>query len=155
MKKEPLVCDCCENTGFFSRLRKRIKSCFGLFRGKSKTSYKITLKSSYEAKLYLGQINSVTKEAFTEAELENFIGKIQEKSSIVIPVRLTKTKFVSETNYQESGWEVAAIQFPKVDCTDEQIYDFIMELGKELLIYFGQTRICVIDRDTVRMLEKA
>ena len=73
MKKEPLVCDCCENTGFFSRLRKRIKSCFSFFRGKSKTSYKITLKPSYEAKLYLGQINSVTKEAFTEAELENFI----------------------------------------------------------------------------------
>ena len=104
MKKEPLVCDCCENTGFFSRLRKRIKSCFSIFGGKSKASYKITLKSSYEAKLYLGQINSVTKEEFTESALENFIGKIQEKSNITIPVRLTKTKFVSGTSYQELGW---------------------------------------------------
>ena len=136
-------------------MRKRIKSCFSIFRGKSKISYKISLKPSYEAKLYLGQINNVTKKEFTEADLENFIGKIQEKSNIIIPVRLTKTNFVSGTNYQELGWEVAAVQFPRVNCTDEQIYDFIMELGKELLTYFGQKRICVIDRDTVKMLERA
>tara|TARA_R110000824_G_scaffold256033_2_gene444957 strand:+ start:64 stop:435 length:372 start_codon:yes stop_codon:yes gene_type:complete len=99
----------------------------------------------YEAKLYMGSVDYSSRELVSQHQVELFCGKVHEECDIVIPVRITPTTFISETNYQEGGWEIAAINYPKFDFSRKQVKEFIMHLADRLLTEFNQRTICVVD----------
>ena len=114
------------------------------------------VRDYYEVKLYLGSVNSVTGDNIYGFTLERVVGEIQEEYGKIIPVRITQTTYVSGTNYREPGWEIAAINYPKLFVPMLDIKEFMLELGNKLLKKFGQSRICVVDsvENEIIMLER-
>tara|TARA_Y100000588_G_C14097166_1_gene857129 strand:- start:718 stop:1077 length:360 start_codon:yes stop_codon:yes gene_type:complete len=110
----------------------------------------------YEVKLYLGSINGVTGENIYASKLERVVGEIQEEYGKIIPVRITQTTYISGINYRETGWEIAAINYPRLFIPMSDIKEFMLELGNKLLKNFGQSRICVLDsvENEIIMLER-
>ena len=117
------------------------------------------IRPLYECKLYLGSVDYITHQSYSQEEVELFCGKIQEGYKVVVPIRITPTTFVSETDYQEKGWEIGAIDYPKLNLSRKQIREFIIHLGKHLILEFHQRTICVIEspylwrRGKITMLE--
>ena len=114
------------------------------------------VRDYYEVKLYLGSINSVTGDKIYGFTLERVVGEIQEEYGKIIPVRITQTTYISGSNYRETGWEIAAINYPKLFVPVSDIKEFMLELGNRLLKKFGQSRICITDsvENEIIMLER-
>tara|TARA_R110000824_G_scaffold6161_1_gene28281 strand:- start:8424 stop:8849 length:426 start_codon:yes stop_codon:yes gene_type:complete len=124
------------------------------------------IKPLYEVKLYMGSVRSRPDETgeapltvIYKEDLIKEIGKFQDsQAGTVVTVRITDTTFVSGLNYEENGWEVAAINFPRTNHSHSKILDFMMSLARHLLCVFLQNRICVLDynenmTDDIYMLE--
>jgi len=117
------------------------------------------IRPTYECRLYMGSVNYATKQTYSQYQIELFCGKVQEDYRVVIPVRISSTTFISETDYREKGWEIAAIDYPRLNFSKKQIHDFILHLGKHLLQEFNQRTICVVEtsgwfkRGKITMLE--
>ena len=109
---------------------------------------------TYEVRLYLGSINEETKESFSERELSDKIGEVQESFSHIIPVRVSRTFFVSGTAYKEWGWEIAAIKYPKLQTTKKNINQFMEKLAVALLYEFRQHRISIVMPHITVMFEE-
>lgn len=107
----------------------------------------------YECKIYIGSSMSIAKESFTQSELEVFCGQVQAQYGIIIPLRLTPTTFISDVTYRESGWEIAAIDYPKVTYSKRQIKAWMRHLAESLLLKFQQHTICIVDKESIIMLE--
>ena len=99
----------------------------------------------YEIRIYIGSENSKTGYPIYEFSLEKIIGEAQEEHEKVIPVRITKTTYVSGVSYKERGWEIAAINYPKISATTSEIKEFMMKLGRTFLEKCGQKRVCVVN----------
>lgn len=108
----------------------------------------------YESRIYIGSVkNTNQKPSFIrEAVLRERIGKQQEQYKIIIPLRLTRTKFVSGSSYEEAGWEIAAINYPRVGATIEEIDEFMLILGRRLLTEFLQHRVGIVNPKEIIML---
>ena len=117
------------------------------------------IRPLYECKLYLVSVDYITHQSYSQEEVELFCGKIQEGYKVVVPIRITPTTFVSETNYQEKGWEIGVIDYPRLNLSRKQIREFMIHLGKHLIQEFHQRTICVIEspylwrRGKITMLE--
>ena len=103
------------------------------------------IRDFYEVRLYLGCVNNETDRRINSSTIERLISEAQKEYEIVIPIRLTQTKYISGTEYSEDGWEVAAFNYPKITVTRSLIKEFMLELGKKLLKKCGQNRICIVD----------
>lgn len=115
--------------------------------------YRKEYRKFYECKIYMGSVNYSTKDVYSQDEIELYCGQIQEEYEYVIPLRITETTYISELTYQEKGWEIAAIDYPKLRFTRKQIRNFMRHLAESLLDKFGQHIICVSDKDEIMMLE--
>ena len=121
---------------------------------------KISTYPLYEVKLYLGSVEW-DGIPFSKADLMSYVGEFQDSyEGNTIAVRITDTMFVSGIDYDENGWEVAAISYPKTNHSHKQTLDFMLALGEYLLRVFFQDRICVLDcqpnlTDNVHMLESS
>ena len=109
----------------------------------------------YESRLYMGSETFFSDEKFSQEEIENFIATVQDDYDIIIPVRITPITFVSGSEYKESGWEISAINYPKVEATPSIIDSFMKYLAEKLLDKFNQHTICVMDSEFVTMLRGA
>jgi hypothetical protein len=107
----------------------------------------------YESKLYMGSETFFGDAKFSQEEVETFIGTIQDDYDITIPVRVTPVTFVSGSKYKESGWEIAAINYPKVKATPSKIDKFMKCLAGKLLSRFNQYTICVMDSEFITMFK--
>ena len=107
----------------------------------------------YECKIYIGSVSYKTDETFTQDEVEMFCGEVQEAYDYIIPVRITPTTFVSGTNYQENGWEIAAIDYPKLQYNQRQIRGWMRHLAEALIVKFNQHTLCITDKENIIMLE--
>jgi len=107
----------------------------------------------YECKIYLGSVCYLTEEVFTQDQVEQYCGESQEAYDYAIPVRITPTTFVSGADYHEAGWEIAAIDYPKLPYNKRQIRGWMRTLAERLLIKFKQHTICIVDQDVIIMLE--
>ena len=107
----------------------------------------------YECKIYLGSVCYLTEEVFTQDQVEQYCGESQEAYDYAIPVRITPTTFVSGTDYHEAGWEIAAIDYPKLSYNKRQIRGWMRTLAERLLLKFKQRTICIVDQDIIIMLE--
>lgn len=107
----------------------------------------------YESKLYMGSETFFSDEKFSQEEIEIFIGTVQDGYEIIIPVRITPVAFISGSSYKESGWEIAAINYPKVKATPSDIDEFMKYLAEKLLNRFNQHTICVMDSEFITMFK--
>jgi len=114
----------------------------------------IRSRSTYEVRVYLGSINEDTLKEFSESELVHEIGIFQESCKQTIPVRLTSTTFISKTHYMEEGWEIAAINYPRVETESSKIDVFMKDLAVYLLDKFKQNRISIVMPDETLMVER-
>jgi len=111
-------------------------------------------KPFYESKLYIGsEINGLT--AFDQIDLEKYIRSFQSEYEEVIPVRITPTTFISGKDYREDGFEVSAINYPKIDTNSIDIEIFMKKLAQALVKRFAQDTICVVDSSQVIMYENS
>tara|TARA_R110000803_G_scaffold44731_1_gene94617 strand:+ start:301 stop:705 length:405 start_codon:yes stop_codon:yes gene_type:complete len=115
----------------------------------------IKIEDRYESRLYMGSETFFNDEKFSQEEVEDFIATVQDGYDIIIPVRVTPITFVSGSKYKESGWEVSAINYPKVEATPSIIDSFMKYLAEKLLDKFNQHTICVMDSEFVTMLRGA
>ena len=111
----------------------------------------------YESKIYIGSVDHSplhpTKNLFIEIDdLWEVIGTEQEEYKMVIPLRITKTTFISGRRYKEHGFEIAAINYPRVSATIEQIDEFMLLLAKRLLTKFWQHRVGIVNPKEIIML---
>ena len=106
----------------------------------------------YEVKLYMGS-ETFFNEVFSQENIEDFIAKTQDSCEFIVPVRIAPVTFVSGSHYKEEGWEIAAINYPKIAMSEQNIKDFMIELARLLLKEFNQQRICVMDGETITMLK--
>ena len=113
----------------------------------------------YECKIYVGSVaseinvNKWNNEVFTQSQIESCCGEIQRAYDYIIPIRITPTTFISDIDYCENGWEIAAIDYPKLPYNKRQIKRWMRSLAETLLMRFKQHTICVIDKDEIIMLE--
>ena len=109
-------------------------------------------RPNYECKLYIGSVHHRTNKPFFQPDVEVFCGEVQKDYEFIVPVRITPTTFISSTNYHENGWEITAIDYPKLDFSPKQIRLFMLHLANRLLTQFKQNTICVIDNETIEMI---
>jgi hypothetical protein len=107
----------------------------------------------YENRLYMGSETFFSDVKFSQEEIEDFIGSVQDDYDIIVPVRITKVTFVSGSDYREDGWEISAINYPKIRSSEEQICGFMKHLAQELVSEFNQHRICVTDSEFITMFK--
>jgi hypothetical protein len=101
-------------------------------------------KSPYQVSLYLGSVNEETKEPFFIEDLYYEIGKLQDSRKKLIPVRVADTTFVCGTKYIEAGWEISAINYPKIPSSPREIDSLMEDLAVHLLKTFKQKTITTI-----------
>ena len=111
----------------------------------------------YESKIYIGCINhapmhTIPNVTISIPDLWNTIGKEQEKYKMVIPLRVSRTTFISGTRYKEDGFEIAAINYPRTSATIEEIDEFMLILGRRLLTEFWQHRVSIVNPKEIIML---
>ena len=58
----------------------------------------------------MGSVNYATKESYLQDQVELFCGKVQEDYRVVIPVRISTTTFISETDYFSDGRKIVLVQ---------------------------------------------
>ena len=110
----------------------------------------IKRKPYYESRLYIGSQKSDLT-SFDQSDLEKYIRGFQSESKEIIPVRITPIVFLSGNNYREDGWEISAINYPKIDTNSIDIESFMNKLAKALLDRFDQKRVCVVDSNQIVM----
>ena len=110
----------------------------------------IKIKPYYESKLYIGSLKH-TGEEFDQQSLEKAISNAQDNYKSVIPVRITPTVFISGSEYRECGWEISAINYPKIETNSMDIDDFMKHLAIKLSKKFKQHTICVMDSRQITM----
>lgn len=111
-------------------------------------------RPSYEVKVYIGSVNEQTRRSFNKQSLVEEIGRFQDENRPIIPVRICDTTFISGLDYNESGWEISAINYPKIKCDPETISSFMLKLAENLVEVFHQHRICVITPHKTIMISK-
>ncbi len=105
---------------------------------------------SYECKLFMGSVRDGSQGLpFSE---EYLIHEIKYWQSVhvdaKIVIRLTKTKFIY-LNYEEEGWELSAIQYPRFPVPTYEIRAGMLRLAEHLMKVFEQKSICVMDHEKV------
>tara|TARA_Y100000296_G_C5139626_1_gene240251 strand:+ start:725 stop:1105 length:381 start_codon:yes stop_codon:yes gene_type:complete len=108
----------------------------------------------YESTLYMGSETFLTDEKFSQQEVEDYIASVQDDYDSIIPIRITPVTFISGSDYRESGWEISAINYPKIDTKPETIDKFMSHLAELLVAKFSQHRICVTNGELITMFVK-
>ena len=118
----------------------------------------ITNKSRefYECKIYMGSINEKNKKKIRLSRISKFIKNFQDCYEVMIPIRITKTSYLSGSQYEEKGYELGVINYPRIkNIKNEQaeIKDFMILLAEALIVEFNQRRLSVVDDNYVTMYE--
>jgi len=108
----------------------------------------VTVKRpSYEVKLFIGSVDESCKTTFTETSLIDLVSKFQESRKQILPIRISKTAFISGSKYKEDGWELSAINFPKINSWGRSYKNFMTgymnDLSKFLMTKLNQKRVSV------------
>ena len=110
---------------------------------------------SHSMSLYLGSINETTKIEFSYEELVRAISSFQDRTLHYLPVRISKTEFISGSQYREAGWEIFIINFPKFKYGIKHMEGFMMDLATALLDMFQQKKICIVGPKKTLMIDRS
>ena len=106
------------------------------------------LNPSYEVKIFIGSVDESSKTPFTEDRVISLIGEFQQSTKKILPIRICNTRFISGLDYRELGWELSAINFPKINCWGRSYKKFITkymnDLAKFLISKLNQKRVSVV-----------
>ena len=103
---------------------------------------------SYECKLFMGSVRDGSQGLpFSEEALIHEIKYCQGIDEKIV-VRLTRTKFIF-LNYEEEGWEISAIQYPRFPVASYVIKGFMIRLAKHLIKIFDQKSVSVMDNENI------
>ncbi len=107
-----------------------------------------------EIRMYIGSRRGYTGDKFTAKNLREVIGGVQIMLGYeeATPVRLTRTHFLWQ-DYEEKGWEIGIINYPRQPLGCAKLYNFAMTLAEKLLNHFAQNRISIEFPDETVMLE--
>tara|TARA_R110002167_G_scaffold121528_1_gene299799 strand:- start:433 stop:936 length:504 start_codon:yes stop_codon:yes gene_type:complete len=108
---------------------------------------------TYESKIYMGCQTSLDSVKFTQEQIEAHVGEVQDGYKVIIPLRITPTCFVSGSKYKEEGWEIAAINYPKIRVSTDDIDGFMKHLAESIIKKFNQHRVCVVDSNVTTMFK--
>lgn len=116
--------------------------------------FHIKKNAYFEARIYIGSRVKYDGPHFTFNELREAIGYFQSNvgRGASNPVRIASTTYVWE-KYEEEGWEIAVIDYPRVSKPHEFLRQFVYNLAVHLLERFEQHRICIVFPDEIVMLE--
>lgn len=118
---------------------------------------KVRSNQSHEVRIYIGSRKGYHGSVFDKRELVDFIQEIQaEAGDQAGPVRVTETVFVfgkPDSKYQEPGWEIVLIQYPRYPKPVAVLNRFALSLAESLLLHFDQNRISVVFPEEIVMLE--
>ena len=89
---------------------------------------------------------------FTKSEVVDYIRRVQDAYEFIVPLRYSETTFISGEAYSESGLEITAIDYPKLDITPMQIRAFMSMLTEKLVDRFEQKTICMQENGNTRMV---
>ena len=107
-----------------------------------------TKKPSYEVKIFIGSVDESSKTQFPETSIVSLVSKFQDSRESILPIRISKTSFISGSNYKEDGWELSAINFPKINSWGRSYKRFMTQymndLSKLLMLKLNQKRVSVI-----------
>jgi len=107
-----------------------------------------TKKPSYEVKLFIGSVDESCKTAFAERVIVDLVAEFQESKKQILPIRISRVSFISGSNYREQGWELSAINFPKVNSWGRSYKKFMSEymndLARLLMTRLNQKRVSVV-----------
>lgn len=108
----------------------------------------------FEARIYIGSRVNYNGPHFDLADLKESISCFQTTNGIDAsnPVRITSTTFVWE-KYEEDGWEIAIIDYPRVSKPHEVLRQFAYNLAVHLLERFQQNRMSIVFPEEIVMLE--
>lgn len=108
----------------------------------------------HQASLYIGCVEGYHGNPYTEDDLRNAIGEFQasQPKDELVSLRVTPTRFVVGS-YDEHGWEITAINYPRFPKPKIAINNFIFNLAKFLIKKFNQNRISIVTPDEIMMLE--
>jgi hypothetical protein len=115
---------------------------------------KIKHADFYEAKLFMGRRQRYDGPEFSDEELSRAVADFQKSypDEGCPPVRITPTRYVHK-EYQEGGWELAVINYPRYDIPIRVLENFIMELAKHMLARFNQNKVSVVFPQEIYVLE--
>ena len=105
---------------------------------------------SYECKLFMGSVrNGFQGLPFPEEELIHEIKYWQSfHTDAKIVIRLTRIKYIY-LSYEEDGWELSAVQYPRFPESTYVIRAGMLRLAEHLMKVFEQKSICVMDHEKV------
>ncbi len=108
---------------------------------------------SYECTIFMGSIRNGSEGThFTEGQVIDEIKLFQSQNlDRKVVVRVTRTKFVF-MHYEEEGWEISAIQYPRFHIPELTIKSFMVDLAKYLKDHFDQRSISIMDSISVTYL---
>jgi hypothetical protein len=112
--------------------------------------YTIKKVATFEVRIYIGSHYGYTDEKFTFEELKSTIRDFQYENTC--SVRIAPTTFFVK-DYEEQGWEITAINYPRFPKPESEIYDFALGLASTLLEKFKQERISFVTANETVMLE--
>jgi hypothetical protein len=109
---------------------------------------------THEVRLYIGSKRGYNGADFIQEEITKYVSDFQDEAGddIACPVRITRTMFVYK-QYEEPGWEIAVINYPRAPKPVHVINRFALSLAESLLKGFEQNRISVVFPDEIVMLE--
>lgn len=116
--------------------------------------YSVKRNPKFEARIYIGSRENYNGPPIPAAALKEAVKQFQtaeglEKAS---PVRMTATTFMWQ-DYEEEGWELGVINYPRRPLGGVRLYDFAMKLAGYLLDRLKQNRISIEFPDETVMLE--
>lgn len=108
---------------------------------------------SYECTIFMGAYRQgISGARFYEKDVIYEIRRFQSRNlDRKITVRITQTRFVF-MHYEEPGFEISAIQYPRFCTPEHAIKSFMIDLGKCLKDHFEQLSLSIMDSDTITYL---
>jgi hypothetical protein len=105
---------------------------------------KITEVPYYEVRLYIGSREGYHGEQFGQRDLMRAVRQFQEGYSQdnLVSVRYSKCTY-QVGNWDEEGWEIAAINYPRFPKSTNYLNEWFMNLAKFLCKNLHQNRITV------------
>ncbi len=108
---------------------------------------------SYECTIFMGSIRNgsegtrFTKQAVID-EIKYFQSQNMDRKVVV---RIRNTSFVF-LHYEEPGWEISGIQYPRFPLPEFSIRQSMLDLAKHLKEHFEQRSISIMDRESITYL---
>lgn len=117
-------------------------------------TYHIKKIKNFEARIYIGSKVRYNGPSFSIVDLKFQISNFQKTRLLCESntVRITATNFVFN-EYEESGWEIAIINYPRNEKPEKIIRNFTFDLAVHLFKHFEQNRMSIVFPDETVMLE--